>query len=172
MTMKLLKPTYEYSEQIMEYRQAFLHSGEEPHGSCSLQNFDSIGEWFEKVSTQEEGKNLPSNRVPSSQFVSVENGKIIGFVNIRHRLNPELLWESGHIGYSVHPNKRHQGYATEQLQLSLAEAQKFGLKKVLITCDKANVGSAKTIQKVGGVLENEVVSSNSGEIVQRYWVEI
>lgn len=54
--MKLLKPTYEYSEQIMEYRQAFLHSGEEPHGSCSLQNFDSIGEWFEKVSTQEEEK--------------------------------------------------------------------------------------------------------------------
>ncbi|MED1010630.1 GNAT family N-acetyltransferase [Bacillus mycoides] len=171
MTMKLLKPTYEYSEQIMEYRQAFLHSGEEPHGSCSLQNFDSIGEWFEKVSTQE-GGNLPSNRVLSSQFFSVENGKIIGFVNIRHRLNPELLWESGHIGYSVHPNKRRQGYATKQLQLSLAEAQKFGLKKVLITCDKANIGSAKTIQKVGGVLENEVVSSNSGEIVQRYWVEI
>ncbi|MED1043936.1 GNAT family N-acetyltransferase [Bacillus mycoides] len=171
MTMKLLKPTYEYSEQIMEYRQAFLHSGEEPHGSCSLQNFDSIGEWFEKVSTQE-GGDLPSNRVLSSQFFSVENGKIIGFVNIRHRLNPELLWESGHIGYSVHPNKRRQGYATKQLQLSLAEAQKFGLKKVLITCDKANIGSAKTIQKVGGVLENEVVSSNSGEIVQRYWVEI
>lgn len=169
--MKLLKPTYEYSEQIMEYRQAFLHSGEEPHGSCSLQNFDSIGEWFEKVSTQE-GGDLPSNRVPSSQFFSVENGKIIGFVNIRHRLNPELLWESGHIGYSVRPNKRRQGYATKQLQLSLAEAQKFGLKKVLITCDKANIGSAKTIQKVGGVLENEVVSSNSGEIVQRYWVEI
>ena len=58
------------------------------------------------------------------------------------------------------------------LQLSLAEAQKLGLKKVLITCDKSNIGSAKTIQKVGGVLENEVVSSNSGEIVQRYWVEI
>ncbi|WP_308281839.1 GNAT family N-acetyltransferase [Bacillus mycoides] len=169
--MKLLKPTYEYSEQIMEYRQAFLHSGEEPHGSCSLQNFDSIGEWFEKVSTQE-GGNLPSNRVQSGQFFSVENGKIIGFVNIRHRLNPELLWESGHIGYSVHPNKRRQGYATKQLQLSLAEAQKFGLKKVLITCDKENIGSAKTIQKAGGVLENEVVSSNSGEIVQRYWVEI
>ncbi|EJQ52486.1 hypothetical protein IEQ_01529 [Bacillus cereus BAG6X1-2] len=49
MTMKLLKPTYEYSEQIIEYRQAFLQSGEQPHGSSSLQNFDSLDEWFEKV---------------------------------------------------------------------------------------------------------------------------
>ena len=110
--------------------------------------------------------------MPSSQFLSIEKGELIGFVNIRHRLNPELLLESGHIGYSVHPNKRRLGYATKQLKLALSEAQKLGLKKVLITCDKANIGSAKTIQKVGGVLENEVVSSNSGEIVQRYWVEI
>ena len=93
-------------------------------------------------------------------------------MNIRHRLNEELLRESGHIGYSVHPNKRRQGYATKQLKLALYEAQKLGLQKVLITCDKANIALAKTIQKVGGVLENEVVSSHTGEIVQRYWVEI
>lgn len=170
--MQLLKPTLEYNGQIMEYRQAFLHVGEQPHGSSSLQNFDSLGEWFEKVRIQEVGENLPPNRVPSSQFLSFEKGELIGFVNIRHRLTPELLLESGHIGYSIHPNKRRQGYATKQLQLALAEAQKLGLKEALITCDKSNIGSAKTIQKVGGVLENEVVSSRTGEIVQRYWVEI
>ncbi|GAB6556152.1 MULTISPECIES: GNAT family N-acetyltransferase [Bacillus] len=170
--MKLLKPTNEYSEQIMEYREVFLHTDEQPHGSSSLQNFDSLDEWFEKVSKQELGENLQSNRVPSSQFLSVEQGELIGFVNIRKRLNQELLRESGHIGYSVHPNKRRQGYATKQLKLALDEAQKLGLQKVLITCDKANIASAKTIQKVGGVLENEVVSSHTGEIIQRYWVEI
>ncbi|EEK79518.1 GNAT family acetyltransferase [Bacillus cereus] len=170
--MKLLKPTNEYSELIMEYREAFSHADEQPHGSSSLQNFDSLDEWFEKVSIQEVGENLQANRVPSSQFLSFEKGELIGFVNIRHRLNEELLRESGHIGYSVHPNKRCQGYATKQLQLALGEAQKLGLQKVLITCDKINIASAKTIQKVGGVLENEVVSSHTGEIVQRYWVEI
>ena len=72
--------------------------------------------------------------------------------------------ESGHIGYSVHPNKRRQGYATKQLQFALDEAEKLGLQKVLITCDKANIASAKTIQKVGGVLENEVVSSHTGKL--------
>ncbi|MGE6536821.1 GNAT family N-acetyltransferase [Bacillus luti] len=170
--MKLLKPTREYSKQIMEYREAFLHVNEQPHGSSSLQNFDSLDEWFEKVSIQEVGENLQANRVPSSQFLSFEKGELIGFVNIRHRLNPELLRESGHIGYSVHPNKRRQGYATKQLQLALGEAQKLGLQKVLITCDKVNIASAKTIQKVGGVLEDEVVSVRTDEVVQRYWIEI
>ncbi|WP_226638659.1 GNAT family N-acetyltransferase [Bacillus tropicus] len=170
--MKLLKPTYEYSKQITEYRDAFLHADEQPHGSSSLQNFDSLDEWFEKVSIQEVGENLQGNRVPSSQFLSFEKGELIGFVNIRHRLNEELLRESGHIGYSVHPDKRRQGYVTKQLKLALGEAQKLGLKKVLITCDKSNVGSAKTIQKVGGVLEDEVASSHTSEIVQRYWIEI
>ncbi len=46
--MKLLKPTHEYSGEIMEYKHAFLQSGEQPHGSSSLQNFDSLDEWFEK----------------------------------------------------------------------------------------------------------------------------
>ena len=170
--MKLLKPTYEYSKQIMEYRDAFLHADEQPHGSSSLQNFDSLDEWFEKVNIQEVGEKLQGNRVPSSQFLSFEKGELIGFVNIRHRLNEELLRESGHIGYSVHPDKRRQGYATKQLKLALGDAQKLGLKKVLITCDKSNVGSAKTIQKVGGVLEDEVASSHTSEIVQRYWIEI
>ena len=63
--MKLLKPIHEYSERITAYRQAFLHSGEQPHGSSSLQNFDSLDEWFEKVSKQELGENLLANRVPS-----------------------------------------------------------------------------------------------------------
>ncbi|PRT13584.1 GNAT family acetyltransferase [Bacillus thuringiensis] len=170
--MKLLKPTHEYSEHITAYRHAFLHLGEQPHGSSSLQNFDSLDEWFEKVSKQELGENLLANRMPSSQFLSFEKGELIGFVNIRHRLNPELLRESGHIGYSVHPNKRRHGYATKQLKLALAEAQKLGLQKVLITCDKSNIGSAKTIQKVGGVLENEIVSSRTGEVIQRFWIEI
>ncbi|MDR4248262.1 GNAT family acetyltransferase, partial [Bacillus thuringiensis] len=65
-TTKLLKPSHEYSERITAYRQAFLHSWEQPHGSSSLQNFDSLDEWFEKVRKQELGENLLAKRVPSS----------------------------------------------------------------------------------------------------------
>lgn len=51
--------------------------------------------------------------------------------------------------------------------------QKFGENRVLLTCDKGNEASRKTIVKNGGVLENEVVDmaglSKSG-MIQRYWI--
>ncbi|MGD6903337.1 GNAT family N-acetyltransferase [Bacillus infantis] len=169
--MKLIRPAKIHKEQMMAYRKAFLDSGEYLYGGSSLQNYEKYEEWLEKVIGQEKGK-LPPNRVPATQFVSMADGRIIGLVNIRHRLTPELLVESGHIGYSIHPAERRKGYAAEQLKLSLAEAEKLGLAKVLVTCDKANIASARTIQKVGGVLENEVISPDSGEAVQRYWIQV
>ena len=56
------------------------------------------------------------------------------------------------------------------LKLALPIAKEIGLEKVLITCDKLNTASAKTIMSQGGVLENEV--EEEGEIVQRYWIKL
>ena len=40
-----------------------------------------------------------------------------------------------------------------------------------MVCDKTNVGSAKSIIKNGGVLENEIVDDN-GKTKQRFWIEV
>jgi predicted acetyltransferase len=47
-----------------------------------------------------------------------------------------------------------------------------GLSRVLITCCKNNVASARTIVRNGGVLESEEYLANRGEVVQRYWINI
>ncbi|MGK0465682.1 MAG: putative acetyltransferase, partial [Clostridium sp.] len=44
--------------------------------------------------------------------------------------------------------------------------------KVLITCNKINVVSAKVIQNNNGILENEVFSETFSEITQRYWINL
>lgn len=53
--------------------------------------------------------------------------------------------------------------------------RKEGMESVLITCDKNNIASAKTIMANGGILENEVddnnIISKSG-ILQRYWISL
>ena len=52
----------------------------------------------------------------------------------------------------------------------LEECRKLGLERVLITCDKENIASAKTILSCGGVLENEI--PEEGRITQRYWIAL
>ena len=61
-------------------------------------------------------------------------------------------------------------YATEMLAIALIECVKLNIKKVLITCDKNNVASAKTIINNDGKLENEIAEGNG--ITQRYWITL
>lgn len=57
------------------------------------------------------------------------------------------------------------------IRLALIECKKLGIDKVLMTCDKENIASAKSIIKNGGILENEFVNSD-GKVEQRYWISI
>jgi predicted acetyltransferase len=93
-------------------------------------------------------------------------------INIRHRLNEFLAREGGHIGYSVRPSERRKGYATRMLQMALQKCAEMGLEKVLIACDKENIGSAKVIMNNGGVLESEITDGSLAEVVQRYWIDL
>lgn len=100
-----------------------------------------------------------------------DRDRLLGAVNIRHYLNDSLLKEGGHIGDGIRPSERRKGYATEMIRLALIECKKLGIDKVLMTCDKDTIGSAKSIVKNGGVLENEFVNSD-GDVEQRYWISI
>jgi hypothetical protein len=62
----------------------------------------------------------------------------------------------GHIGDGIRPSERRKGYATAMIGLALKEAKKLGIRRVLMVCDKDNIGSAKSIINNGGILENEV----------------
>lgn len=95
---------------------------------------------------------------------------MVGAVNIRHCLNDHLLLCGGHIGDGIRPSERRKGYATQMIGLALEECRKIGIKKVLMVCDKDNIGSAKSIIRNGGILENEVIEN--GKIKQRYWIDL
>ena len=93
---------------------------------------------------------------------------MVGAVNIRHDLNDYLLKYGGHIGDGIRPSERRKGYATEMIRLALEECRKLGLTRVLMTCDKNNIGSAKSIIRNGSILEDEVWENDS--VKQRYWI--
>ena len=97
--------------------------------------------------------------VPDSTFFALDTDRniFVGAVNIRHYLNDRLLLDGGHIGDGVRPSERLKGFATQMIRLALEECKKLGINKVLMVCDKDNIGSAKSIMNNGGVLENEVI---------------
>jgi len=128
-------------------------------------------DWDNYVSTLEL-KEPQNGLVPDSTFFALDEGRniLVGAVNIRHYLNEALLLNGGHIGDGVRPSERRKGYATQMIALALEECRKLGICRVLMVCDKDNIGSAKSIMKNGGVLENEI--EVDGVVEQRYWIEL
>ena len=82
------------------------------------------------------------------------DGSFCGSIGFRWQrgttaLPPHCL---GHIGFSVVPWKRRQGYATRALALLLPDVRKEGLAYVELTTDVTNVASQRVIVANGGQL--------------------
>ncbi len=173
--LRLVRPTKEYEKQAYEYINEFVEFGSQIHGVGGLNKYiDDYDGWLLKL---EQNRNMVpgtvEGRVPSETFILIreEDNKMLGIIDIRLMLNDYLLSYGGHIGYGIRPSERRKGYASYQLYLGLKFCLKKGLDRVLITCDKDNVGSAKTIINAGGILENEIILED-GRIHQRYWVDL
>jgi len=168
--MQLIKPTIELKQKALEYRQAHFNCNEQAiEGDNGFDEAETYEIWLARLEEVEAGRH--EYLVPSSTYFAMINGEIVGVVDIRHRLNDFLLKSGGHIGYSVHPYERRKGYATEILRLALEKCNHIGIEKALVTCDKKNIGSQKTILNNAGVFENEFADEN-GDITLRYWIDV
>lgn len=168
--IRLIEPTVdlqaEYLAMIDDYRAA----GERPYQRFRQMVIDNFPEYVRRLERASQGIGLPAGRVPQTTFWLLRARTIIGNSSLRHYLNPGLEREGGHIGYDVRPSERRKGYGTLLLELTLDKARERGLRRVLVTCDTDNIGSARIIQKNGGKFENEVISAESGKLVSRYWI--
>ena len=134
-------------------------------------SLDQLGEAIELLQLMEQRGNPAQGIVSSStRWLVGPEERILGEARLRHELNDNLRHEGGHIGYAIRPSCRRQGCGTRILALMLSEATARGIDPVLVTCDADNIGSAKIIERNGGVLENEVLSRISGKPVRRYWI--
>jgi predicted acetyltransferase len=170
--LTLRAPTEGDEALVWAYRQAFLDRGDHVNGSCDLGRSESYPLWLVKVRARLRAETTPPELVPATTLLALRarDGALVGFVNIRHYLNDHFLNFSGHIGYSVHPGERRKGYASEILRLSMRCAKtELGLGRVLVTCDKSNEASRRTILSQGGVLEDE--RNCNGMPIQRYWID-
>ena len=174
MNVKLIKLTKDYYPQLAEMIDEWKLDQEINHTNCSpWAIFKNDYHDFDYYLDNLEYSQPQDGKVPDSVFflLDVDRNILLGAINIRHYLNDYLLKYGGHIGDGIRPSERRKGYATEMIRLSLIECRKLGIKKVLMVCDKSNIGSAKSIIKNGGILENEFVDED-GVINQRYWIAL
>lgn len=174
MEIKLVKGSYEYKNQIIDMLKEWIDYNENhPEANTSpnaifRNNYEDFAYYLEHLEYKEPQEGLVSD---STFFCFDEKRNLmVGAVNIRHDLNDYLLKYGGHIGDGIRPSERRKGYATEMIRLALEECRKLGLTRVLMTCDKNNIGSAKSIIRNGGILEDEVLEE--GVIKQRYWISL
>ena len=173
--IKLVTPTKEYESQVMSYKEEFLKRNEVIHGSAELEKVENYDEWMnfeERLS-----KKYAEDYVPSTVCLAIRerDNKMLGIIDFKHKFTDFLFNYGGNIGYSVLPEERKKGYAKEMLRLMLEKCKEVGVEKVLISCDKDNIASAKTIISNGGILENEVkdeLGLGYSGTIQRYWITI
>ncbi len=173
MALILVKGSHQYKRHIVDMLDEWTkynaaHHTDESPWSIFKNLYDDFDYYLRNLDTTEPHDGL----VPDSTFFCLddERNRMVGAVNIRHYLNDYLLAYGGHIGNGIRPSERQKGYATRMIGLALEECKKLGIGKVLIVCDKDNIGSAKSIIRNGGVLEDEPIKD--GKVIQRYWIDV
>lgn len=172
---KYVRPTKEYQPQAIDYINEFYDHNSKINGVGGLQRYiDNYDGWLEKL--EDDRTTIPTEeKVPSETFFLVResDNKIIGMINIRLTLNESLKNYGGHIGYSIRPTERQKGYNKINLYLGLLFCQEQGIEEVLLDCDKENLGSAKTMQALGGVLKREYFEDIRNHcVVQDYTINV
>jgi predicted acetyltransferase len=170
MTVVLRLPTIDEEDEFLRAHHAtspgvpnFLHYYEE--GMPFVR-------YLEVLAEQARGEHLLAGHVASTFLFGFVGPRIVGRVSIRHSLTPYLERSGGHIGYTVVPEFRRRGIATEMLRQAIGVARdQFGLRRVLVTCDDDNVGSIRVIEKNGGVLDNVIADPDSAKPKRRYWID-
>ena len=175
MKLELVKASYKYKDLIIEMLEEWEEYNSthivDPSPRAIFKDYHNFDQYIKRL--DEEEKNPAPGLVPASTYfvLDKERNIIVGACNIRHYLNDYLKRGGGHIGDGVRPSERRKGIGTEIIRLALLKCKEMGLDRVLISCDRNNEGSRKTILNNGGVFESEV-EIEEGTFLQKYWIEL
>lgn len=164
---EMIIPSIKYKQSYLEALQEYKEVDEDKVDIEERKiNFDQFLAKLEKDKTNED-KDL----VPNIQYWLVKGDKYIGKINYRPKLNDQLRFKGGNVGYSIRPSERGKGYATMLMKQIIEKAKNDGLSDLLLTCDSVNEASIKVIEKCGGIYKDGGFDENNIEI-SRYIIKL
>jgi predicted acetyltransferase len=87
--------------------------------------------------------------------IETKEGKEAGHINFRVGDSNHIMVYAGHIGYEVLEPFRGNGFAYQACK-AIAPLVRMLYPEVIITCDPDNLGSMRTIEKLGAAFLDEV----------------
>ena len=174
-TFKYVEPTLEHEQEALDFINEFYEYNSDINGTGGLQRFlNNYPDWLKKL--EEDRNRIPNEeKVPAVTYFLVResDNRIVGMINIRLALNERLRKFAGHIGFCIRPTERRKGYNKINLYLGLKVCQQHNIKEVLMDCDKDNLGSAKTMLALGGVMVKEYFDDEIAKcLVQDYVFDV
>ena len=171
---ELVVPTIKYKRKAIKYIKEHNKYGSRINGSGMLYEYlDDYNGWLKKL---EHERNIVTDNVyvPNETYFLVRKNdqKIVGMVNLRTELNEHVKNSYGSIGYGIRPKERRKGYNKINLYLTLLECKKRGIKNVVISCEKDNIASSKSMLALGAVFDKEVYSSTKNNFIQFYRIDV
>lgn len=123
----------------------------------------------------------PVHHVPTYYFRMIHsgNGEELGEINLRYASSLHVERYAGHIGFSVHPQHRGNGFAARSVALLLPVAKCLGLDGLWITCDPENIASRRSLERADAEFI-EIVDVPADCIIRkaghpqkcRYWIDL
>ena len=88
MYLKLVRPSCEYAEQVMQYNEDMLANNDRFDGCAGLEEVNSFTEWidFENRLKRKYGEGYVTSEC--LQGVRIEDDKVVGIIDYRHPLTP------------------------------------------------------------------------------------
>lgn len=171
-------PSLKRKEEIIAYLNEFVLYNSDINGSGFLDKIlegYSFEECLDKclnMQYQEYAKNL--NRLQSKTFLLIRknDNKLIGMLNIRWNIPPNIQEFVGNIGYGIRPTERKKGYNKINLYLGLIEIQKLGLKKIYLDCEDNNIASYKTMEALNAKLLSTKIDPYDNLLTRIYSIDV
>lgn len=169
--IKLVEITFIDESQFKEYMDSWRREEERISPSSCEMGALSFRQWKDEQISLSQESTLPEGMVRAETLFLVEdNGYIIGTINLRYAMTEELLKFGGHMSFGIRPEERKKGYAFIMIKLALNRLRVNGIIKALVTIRRDNKPARKTIQKIGGRLENSY--EMKGHVIDRYWISL